>query len=308
MLLQFLMMPMNARQFLVLLAFFSCAAYAQVQRQGQGTLGRIQEGGELIMGYRDASIPFSYMDAPQTKPLGYAIDICEKLAQAIRKSTGKANMRVKYEPVTAANRIEAVKTGKVDLECGSTTNNAERRKVVSFTLPHFIAGARMLVRTDSKIEKFPDLAGLKVVSTAGTTPLKAINVFNQTHGINMKIVEATDHAEAFKMVQDKSADAFVMDDVLLYGLIASSANPGSYKVIGNFLTTEALAVMISKNEVELKQILDTEMKRLIRSGEIKEIYERWFLKPIPPKNTALNLKPNHLLLDLWRFPSDFVFN
>lgn len=208
--------------------------------------------------------------------------------------------------VTPANRIAMVAEGKADMECGSTTNNKERREKVAFTVPHFITGARLLVKATSNATRLEDLQGKTIVSTKGTTPLKVVESANKERLIGLKIVEAPDHARAVEMVEKGEADAFVMDDVLLFSLAANRPNPKALKVVGKFLTTEPLAIMLPKNDPEFKKIVDEEMKRLIRSREIYAIYDKWFAKPIPPANTALNLPVSYLLRDFWKYPSDVV--
>jgi len=210
--------------------------------------------------------------------------------------------------VTPSNRIDAVAKGQADLECGSTTNNAERREKVAFTVPHYITGARYMVRADSPINALSQFEGRKLVSTKGTTPLKAIDKANKDQLLHITILEAPEHAKAVEMVEKGEADGFAMDDVLLYGLIASRPDPGKLKVIGKFLTIEPYSIMINKDEPELKKIADEEMKRLISSREAYAMYERWFMKPIPPKNTALNMPMNYLLKDFWKYPTDQVPN
>jgi glutamate/aspartate transport system substrate-binding protein len=268
-------------------------------------LQRIAAGGHLVLAHRESSIPFSYLNGDK-KPVGYAMDLCLKIAEAVRKKAGTPNMVVDYLQVTPANRIDVVVQGKADLECGSTTNNAERRQKVAFTVPHFITGARMLVRTDSHIERLEDLEGKRLVSTKGTTPLKAAIAANQERSLHIQILEAPDHAKAVEMVEKGEADAFVMDDVLLYGLAANRANPAALKVVGSFFTTEPLAIMLPKGDPEFKALVDDEMRRLIYSGEARTIYKKWFMQPIPPKNTSLNMPMSYLLKDFWRYPSDQV--
>ncbi len=270
-----------------------------------GVLERVAAGGALVVAHRESSIPFSYLDSKK-EAVGYAVDLCLKLAEAVRKKTGAKNMPVEFLQVTPANRIAMVEAGKADLECGSTTNNAERRQKVAFTIPHFITGARMLVRTESKVERIEDLNGKKLVSTKGTTPLKAAEQANRERLLNITILEAPDHAKAVEMVEKGEADAFVMDDVLLYGLAANRAKPEALKVVGKFLTTEPLAIMLPKNDPEFKKLIDEEMRRLIVSKEIQPIYDKWFLKPIPPNDKPLNLPVSYLLKDFWKYPSDFV--
>jgi glutamate/aspartate transport system substrate-binding protein len=268
-------------------------------------LQRIAAGGHLVLAHRESSIPFSYLNGDK-KPVGYAMDLCLKIAEAVRKKADTPNMVVDYLQVTSANRIDMVTQGKADLECGSTTNNAERRQKVAFTVPHFITGARMLVRADSHIERLEGLEGKRLVSTKGTTPLKAAIQANQERSLHIQILEAPDHAKAVEMVEKGEADAFVMDDVLLYGLAANRANPAALKVVGAFFTTEPLAIMLPKGDPEFKALVDDEMRRLIYSGEARTIYRKWFMQPIPPKNTSLNMPMSYLLKDFWKYPSDQV--
>jgi glutamate/aspartate transport system substrate-binding protein len=269
-------------------------------------LERIRSGGKLVIAHRESSVPFSYVDATSGKPIGYAVDLCLHLAEVVRKKTGKKDMEVEFLAVTPANRITVIEQGKADLECGSTTNNAERRQKVAFTIPHFITGARLLVKSTSSIERMEDLNGKKLVSTKGTTPLKAADQANRERLMGITILEAPDHARALDMVEKGEADAFVMDDVLLYGLAAGRPDPKSLKVVGRFITTEPLAIMLPKNDPEFKKVIDDEMRRLITSKEIYPIYDKWFMKPIAPKDTVLNLPVSYLLRDFWKYPTDQV--
>jgi glutamate/aspartate transport system substrate-binding protein len=269
-------------------------------------LERIRSGGKLVIAHRESSVPFSYVDATSGKPIGYAVDLCLHLADVLRKKTGKKDMEVEFLAVTPANRIAMVEQGKADLECGSTTNNAERRQKVAFTIPHFITGARLLVKASSSIDRMEDLNGKKLVSTKGTTPLKAADQANRERLMGITILEAPDHARALDMVEKGEADAFVMDDVLLYGLAAGRPDPKALKVVGRFITTEPLAIMLPKNDPEFKKMIDDEMRRLITSREIYAIYDKWFMKPIAPKNTVLNLPVSYLLRDFWKYPTDQV--
>ncbi|MDH4416097.1 MAG: amino acid ABC transporter substrate-binding protein, partial [Acidovorax sp.] len=255
---------------------------------------------------RESSVPFSYLDSQSGKPVGYAVDLCLRLAEVVRKKTGKKDMEVEFVAVTPANRISVIEQGKADMECGSTTNNAERRQKVAFTIPHFITGARLLVKSASAIDKVEDLNGKKLVSTKGTTPLKAADQANRERLMGITIVEAPDHAKAVEMVEKGEADAFVMDDVLLYGLAAGRPDPKALKVVGRFMTTEPLAIMLPKNDPEFKKLVDEEMRRLITSRDIYPIYDKWFNKPIPPNNTVLNLPVSYLLRDFWKYPTDQV--
>lgn len=270
----------------------------------QTVLERVAAGGKLVVAHRESSVPFSYV--VDGKPIGYAMDLCQRIAEAVRKKTGMKDMPVQFLMVTPANRIAMVEEGKADLECGSTTNNAERRQKVGFTIPHFITGARLLVKSSSPVDRIEDLMGRKLVSTKGTTPLKAVVQANRERLMGLTIEEAPDHARGVEMVEKGEADAFLMDDVLLYGLAANRPDPKAFKVVGRFLTTEPLAIMLPRNDVAFKKVVDEEMRRLITSREIYDIYDKWFLRPIPPKGTALNMPVSYLLRDFWKYPTDFV--
>ncbi|WP_119964531.1 amino acid ABC transporter substrate-binding protein [Simplicispira lacusdiani] len=269
-------------------------------------LERVAAGGKLVIAHRESSVPFSYVDPQTGKPVGYAVDLCLRLAEVVRKKTGMKDMPVEFLQVTPANRITVIEQGKADLECGSTTNNAERRQKVAFTVPHFITGARLLVKAASPIDRVEDLVGKTLVSTKGTTPLKAAEQANRERLLGITLVEAPDHARALEMVEKGEADAFVMDDVLLYGLAAGRPDPKALKVVGRFMTTEPLAIMLPKNDPGFKKLVDEEMRRLITSREIYPIYDKWFARPIPPGNTVLNLPVSYLLRDFWKYPTDQV--
>ena len=269
------------------------------------TLDRIKRTGQITLAHRESSVPFSYT-LPDKKPVGYALDLCLKVAEAVRKKVGMQSLTPVYLLVSPANRIAAVAEGKADLECGSTTNNAERRQTVEFTVPHYITGARYLVRADSTLDDLQNFSGKKVVSTQNTTVMKAIEYANRERLLRINILQAPDHGTAVEMVERGDADAFVMDDVLLYGLRAGRPDPAKLKVVGRFLTIEPLAIMLSKDDPEFKAIVDDEMKRLINSHEIHEIYAKWFLHPIPPKNVTMNLPMNYLIKDFWKYPTATV--
>ena len=289
-----------------LLSLLALATAATAAQAGP-VLDRIKQSGKIVIAHRESSIPFSYLDADK-KPVGYAVDLCLRIADVVKKKVGVPNLRVEYLLVTPATRIATVADGKADLECGSTTNNADRRQKVAFTIPHYISGARYTVRADSPIAELPQFEGKKLVSTKGTTPLKAIDQANRERLLRIDILEAPDHAKAVEMVEKGEADGFAMDDVLLYGLIAGRPDPGKLKVVGKFLTIEPYGIMMSKDDPEFKKLVDDEMRRLITSREAYAMYEHWFLKAIPPKNTSLNLAMNYLLKDFWKYPTDQVPN
>ena len=199
------------------------------------TLAKIRETQTITIAHREASVPFSYLDANK-KPIGYAIDICQRVAESIRRELKLQQLRIAYIPVTSSNRIPAITEGKADLECGSTTNNAERRKQVAFTIPHFVAAARMLVRVDSGIKNWSDLRSKRVVTTKGTTTVKLLNDRDKVRALNLKLIEGTDHADSFTIVEKGGADAFPMDDALLYGLRANATKPENFMITGDALS------------------------------------------------------------------------
>jgi ABC-type amino acid transport substrate-binding protein len=285
----------------------AASAASQADVGPHPVLDRIRSSGRIVLAHRESSVPFSYYDANK-KPVGYALDLCKDVAEAVRKHLGLKTLEIAYVPITTATRIDTIASGKADLECGSTTNNAERRLKVAFTIPHYITGSRYAVRADSPIAELSQFEKHVLVSTAGSTPFKAIDSANRDRLLGIDVRGVKDNAEAMKMLADKTADGFAMDDVQLYGLIAESANPAQYKVVGKFLTIEPLAIMMSKDDVAFKKVVDEEMRRLIRSGEAEKIYEHWFMAPIPPKNVSMNLPMSYLLRDSWKYPSDAVAN
>ncbi|MCM5681723.1 amino acid ABC transporter substrate-binding protein [Schlegelella sp. S2-27] len=268
-------------------------------------LDRIRQAGTIVLAHRESSVPFSYV-GPNGQPIGYALDLCTHIAEAVRKQLGLPALARRYVQITPANRVQFIAQGRADLECGSTTNTAERREQVSFTVPHYITGARYLVRADSGIEKLEDFEGKRVVSVPGTAPMKAIVRANAERLLRITVIEAPDLDAATAMVESGQAEGFVMDDVLLYGQRAKSRQPGSLQVVGKFLTIDPLAIMLPKGDAEFKKLVDAELRRLIYSGEARAMYERWFVQPIPPKNESLNLPMSYLLKDFWKYPTDQV--
>jgi glutamate/aspartate transport system substrate-binding protein len=269
------------------------------------TLTKIRETQTITIAHREASVPFSYLGDNQ-KPIGYAVDLCLKIADAVRRELKLSQLNIQYLSVTSSDRISALHEGKADLECGSTTNNSERRKQVAFTIPHFVAAARMVVRANSGIRNWSDLRNKKVVTTKSTTSVKLLNDRDKVRALNLSLTEGRDHAESFGMVEKGEAEAFVMDDVLLFGLRANAQNPNGFVIAGDALSLEPYAIMLSKDDAPFKALVDREMGRIILDGEIYKLYDKWFRNPIPPKGISMNMPMGHLLKSTFQFPNDKV--
>ncbi len=291
------------RIFKILSVSLMCTCVAQAH--AGDTLKKVVDTQSLKIGYREASLPFSYLDEHK-KPVGYAIDLCLKIAESIRRDLKLKHLNIEYVPVTSANRLGATVDGKVDLECGSTTNNAERRKQVAFTIPHFIATVRMVARNNSGIGNWTDLQGKRVVSTKGTTTVKLMNERDKVRSLGLLLLEGRDHAESFSMVESGDADAFSMDDVLLFGLRANAKKPDDFVIVGDSLSAEPYAIMMRKDDPQFKNVVDREMARIINEGELLRYYNKWFQQPIPPKRVNLHMPMSYLLRDTLRFPTDKV--
>jgi glutamate/aspartate transport system substrate-binding protein len=272
----------------LLTAIALCAAVAAPAAAQEGTLKKIKDSGSITIGHRDASIPFSYYDDKQ-RPVGYAIDLCLRIVDAIRTELKMPKVDVKYQLVTSANRIPLMANGTIDLECGSTTNNLDRQKQVWFTITHFVTANRFVAKKSANLRKLEDLKGKTVASTAGTTNIKQITELNAQKNLGASIVSANGHSEAFLMVETGRAAAFVMDDILLYSLVATSKAPGDYAISEDALSIEPYGIMLRKDDAAFKKVVDAAMASTYRSGAINAIYDKWFLKPIPPKGINLNV-------------------
>jgi len=262
---------------------FSFAAWGQ-----DGTLKKIKDGGSITIGHRDASIPFSYYD-DQQKPVGYAMDLCHRIVDAVKRELKMPKLETKYQLVTSANRIPLMANGTIDLECGSTTNNLARQEQVWFTITHFVTANRWVAKKSANIRTLQDLKGKTIVSTAGTTNIKQITEINGQQNLGMNIISANGHPEAFQMVETGRAVAFVMDDILLYSLVAQSRSPKDYAISAEALSVEPYGIMLRKDDAAFKKVVDNAMIQTYKSGAIDAIYGKWFLKPIPPKGLNLNV-------------------
>jgi glutamate/aspartate transport system substrate-binding protein len=290
-----------ARASICCLAFLIISAPAMAA----GTLDKVKTQGYITIAYRESSIPFSYLDENK-KPIGYAMDLCARVVDAVKQQLKMPRLETRYIAVTGSTRIPTIVNNQADLECGSTTNNAERRQQVAFTIPHYISGSRILVRSDSPIKSIDDLKGRTIVTTKGTTTVNILQAAEQARGLNFHLIEGKDHAESFDLVQAGKADAFVMDDVLLYSLRATSKNPKATAIVGDFLSVEPYAIMMRRDDPDFKKLVDSTVARIITDYEINKMYDKWFLSPIPPSGVNLDLPMNHLLRDSFKFPSDAV--
>ncbi|CAG0960554.1 Glutamate/aspartate import solute-binding protein [Burkholderiales bacterium] len=271
-------------------AFVAAPALAQ----DSPTLKKIKDSGTITIGHRDSSIPFSYYDDKQ-QVVGYSIDICMKVVDAIKAELNMPNLQVRMNPVTSATRIPLIANGTVDLECGSTTNNLDRQKQVGFTNTYFVTANRYVAKKSSNIRSLADLKGKTIVSTSGTTNIKWATEENAKQNLGMSILTAKDHAEAFLMVETGRAVAFFMDDILLYSLVASSKSPGDYVIGSEAYTVEPYGAMMPRDDAGFRRIVDTATANLYRSGEMAALYDKWFQKPIPPKGITLNVPMSPLL-------------
>jgi glutamate/aspartate transport system substrate-binding protein len=262
---------------------FAAAAGAQ-----EGTLKKVKDSGSITIGHRDASIPFSYYDDKQ-QPVGYAMDLCLRIVDAVKGELKMPNLKVNYQLVTSANRIPLMANGTIDLECGSTTNNLERQKTVWFTITHFVTANRWVGKKAAKLDKLADLKGKTIVSTAGTTNIKQMTELNAAQNLGMNIISANGHPEAFQMVETGRAVAFAMDDILLYSLVAQARHPGDYHISAEATSVEPYGIMVRKDDPAFKKVVDAAMVDIYKSGEINKIYEKWFQKPIPPRGLNLNI-------------------
>ena len=273
----------------LLLALIACALCAAPAIAQDGTLKKIKDNGYITIGNRDASIPFSYYDDKQ-QPIGFAMDLCAKIVDAVKANLKMPNLQVKYQLVTSANRIPLIANGTVDLECGSTTNNVERQKQVAFTITHFLTANRYVTKKSAGIKSVDDLKGKTIVSTSGTTNIKQATELNTSKGMGMNIIPANGHPEAFQMVETGRAVAFVMDDILLYTLVAQAQNPGDYVISSDALSLpEPYGIMMSKDDAAFKKVADDAMTAVYKSGEINKIYAKWFTSPVPPKGINYNV-------------------
>ncbi|HYM22209.1 MAG TPA: amino acid ABC transporter substrate-binding protein [Vicinamibacterales bacterium] len=294
---------MHTRKLPLLIAAIAFVAAPALAQDLTGTLKKVKDTGTITIGYRDASIPFSYLDENQ-KPIGYAMDICYKIVDAVKAKLNMPNVKVALNPVTSSTRIPLMANGTIDLECGSTTNNAERKKQVDFGMTYFVIKYRWVSKASDHMDTIDSLKGQTVVSTAGTTDIKALNELNTSKDMGMTVLSANDHPAAFLMVETGRAKAFLMDDILLAGLVANSKNPSDFHISKDSLGLEPYSLMFRKDDPEFKKVVDDEMTKLYKGGEIETIYKKWFESPIPPKGINLDIPVSNSLKRVFANPTD----
>jgi glutamate/aspartate transport system substrate-binding protein len=274
------------------------AAHAQTD-----TLKKIKDSGVVTMGVRESSGALSYT-LGNGKFAGFHVEICEKILADIQKTLELKKLEIKYQPVTSQNRIPLIQNGTVDIECGSTTNNATRQKDVSFAVTTYVEEVRIAVKADSGIKSIADLAGKNIATTTGTTSVQLLRKHERATGIDFKEIYGKDHADSFLLLESGRADAFVMDGQILAGNIAKSKKPKDFKIVGEVLAVEPIAIMMSKDDVAFKQVVDGSIKAQMKSGDLAKIYDKWFLQPIPPTQTKVGLPASEATKAAWAQPND----
>jgi glutamate/aspartate transport system substrate-binding protein len=278
------------------------AASAQAEDL-KGTLKKIKDTGAITIGHRESSVPFSYLDDKQ-KPIGYAMELCMKVVDAVKTELKMPDLKVNLQPVTSSNRIPLLQNGTIDLECGSTTNSVKRQEQVAFGPTYFVINVTAAVKRNSGINSLADLAGKTISTTSGTTSVPLMKAYEKTKSVEVKEIYGKDHAESFLLMADDRAAAFVMDDILLAGQIANSKNPGEFKIIQESLRQEPYSMMLRKDDPQFKALVDSTIGKVMKSGEIEKIYFKWFQSPIPPKGMNINFPMTPAIREAFKNPND----
>ena len=268
-----------------------------------GTLKKAKDTGAFTIGYRESSIPFSYLDDKQ-QPIGYAMDLCMKVFDAVKSELKMPNLKLNLQSVTSSNRIPLLQNGTIDLECGSTTNSIERQKQVAFGPTYFVINVTAGVKKASGIKSLMDLAGKTVSTTSGTTAVPLLKEFEKAKNIEIKTIYGKDHAESFLLLVQDRASAFVMDDILVAGEIANSASPGDFTILTDSLRSEPYSMMLRRDDPQFKALVDKTIGGVMKSGQINAIYAKWFTSPIPPKGINLNFPQTQAIKDAFANPND----
>lgn len=282
----------------LVLMFAATGAAAQ-----EGTLAKIAELGEISVGHRDGAVPFSYYD-DQQRPIGYAMDLCAKVVDALKTKLGKPDLKVSYLPVTGATRMPLLANGTIDMECGTTTNNAERQRQVTFSNTYFVAGVRILSKKSAPIASMADAKGKTIVTLAGTTSVKVISEANAAQGLGLNILTVKDLAEGMLTLQTERAVALIFDDVSIAGAAATSKNPDDYVMSADPLSVEPYGIMLRRDDEPFKQLVNATLGELYASGEINAIYDKWFVQAIAPRGINMNFPMSSQLKNAIAQPTD----
>ena len=287
-----------------MLCLLVLAAAVPALGQEPGTLKKLRDTGEIVLGVRDASIPFSYAD-DTGQSIGYSVDLCTRVVDHLRKVMKMPGLKVRQQLVTSANRVPLVTNGTVDLECGSTVNNLERQKTVAFSLTTFIVNTKFIAKTSSGVQKVADLKGKTVSVTGGTNTMGKITALNKQMDLNLSIINGKDHAESFLLLTNDRVAAFSEDDILLAGLAANSPTPNGFRLVSiDGMLADPYALMMRRDDSQFKAAVDAALREVFASGEIQRIYEKWFVKPIPPRNVVLNFPMSDQLKRAIAKPTD----
>jgi glutamate/aspartate transport system substrate-binding protein len=289
------------------LATFAVVSTTASAQETQSTLAKIQNGNSISIGHRETSVPFSYVDT-NNQVIGFSQDICNRIIDAVKAKTGHPDLRVRFIPVTSQNRIPLVQNGTVDLECGVTTNLTARQNQVAFSNTFFVATTRLLTRKDSGIKDFADLAGKTVVTNQGTTSERLLRKMNEEKKMNMQIISAKDYGEGRVTLETGRAVAYMMDDVLLAGARSLTAKPADWVIVGTPQSSEAYGFMLRKDDPEFRKLVDDVMIHEMKSGDIKTMYDKWFMKPVPPKGINFDFPMSEGLEKLYAAPNDKSFD
>ena len=269
----------------------------------QDTLKKIKDSGSITMGVRESSGALAYT-LGDGKYTGFHYDVCQKVIADIQKQLGMAKIDIKYQPVTSQNRIPLVQNGTVDIECGSTTNNAARLKDVAFAPTLYVEEVRIAVKANSGITGIAGLKDKTVATTTGTTSVQLLRKNKRAQGMDFKELNGKDHSDSFLLLESGRADAFVMDGQILAGLISKAKNPGDFAIVGEPLSVEPIAIMYRKDDPQFKKVVDDSVRAMAKSGEVAKLYDKWFMQPIPPNNTRVNLPASEATKAAWANPTD----
>lgn len=288
---------------IALVAVAATLALSLVQAQAADTLAKIKGSGVVTMGVRESSGALSFT-LGDGKYAGFHVEVCQRVLADIQKSQRLAKLEVRYQPVTSQNRISLVRNGTVDIECGSTTNSASRQKDVAFAPTTYVEEVRMAVKADSGISSVAQLAGKKVATTTGTTSVQHLRKHERANAVHFDEVYGKDHADSFLLLESGRADAFVMDSQILAGLISKAKNPAEFKIVGEVLSVEPIAIMLRRDDPAFKKAVDDSITAMMKSGELAKIYDKWFMQPIPPANTRVGLPLSEATQAAWAAPND----